>query len=176
MVEKKQYTLDDVRKEAANYQEQQAPTELIQLVDFKLGGESYGLSIDQVKEVVLTPQVAKMPQTPIYIKGLSNIRGNIIAIMDLEQKFGLRRGDVSEDEFQYTLVIEDEKYKIGVLVRDVPDTVTVPVEDIDRASDFVQYSSLDARCLVGVVTANERLVILIDIIKMVEVEGIETDY
>lgn len=176
MAEKKKYTLDDVRREAANYQEQQAPTELMQLVVFKLGGESYALSIDQIKEVVLTPQVAKMPQTPAYIKGLSNIRGNIIAIMDLEQKFGLQDQTTAVNSFPYTLVIENETYKIGVLVKEVPDTVTVPVEDIDKASDFVQYSSLDARCLVGVVTVNDRLIILIDIIKMVEVEGIETAY
>jgi purine-binding chemotaxis protein CheW len=176
MAEKKQYTLDDVRREAANYQEQQAPTELLQLVVFQLGGESYGLSIDQVKEVVLRPQVARMPQTPAYIKGLANIRGNLIAIMDLEQKFGLQQAETTVDDYNYTLVIENETYKIGILVRDVPDTVTVPVQDIDRASDFVQYSSLDARCLVGVVTANDQLVILIDIIEMVEVEGIETNY
>ncbi len=176
MADKKKYTLDDVRREAANYQEQQAPTELLQLVVFKLGGESYGLSIDQIKEVVLRPEVAKMPQTPPYIKGLSNIRGSIIAIMDLEEKFGLQEAETAVDEFLYTLVIENETYKIGVLVREVPDTITVPVEDIDRASDFVQYSTLDARCLVGVVTANDRLIILIDIIKMVEVEGIETAY
>ena len=60
---------------------------LMQLIIFKLAGEEYGLSIDQIKEVVLTPRVAKMPQTPAYIKGVANIRGNIIAIMDLEQKF-----------------------------------------------------------------------------------------
>lgn len=176
MADKKQYTLDDVRREAANYKEQQTPTELIQLVVFKLGSESYGLAIDQIKEVVLTPQVAKIPQTPAYIKGLSNIRGNMIAIMDLEQKFGLQQDTTTVQKFPYTLVIEDETYKIGVLVKSVPDTITVPVENIDRASDFVQYSSLDARCLVGVVTAEDRLVILIDIIKMVEVEGIETSY
>ena len=176
MADKKQYTLDDVRREAANYKEQQAPTELLQLVVFKLGGESYGLAIDQIKEVVLSPPVARMPQTPAYIKGLANIRGNIIAIMDLEQKFGLQASQTKVEAYPYTLVIENETYKIGVLVKEVPDTITVPVEDIDRASDFVQYSSLDARCLVGVVTANDRLIILIDIIKMVEVEGIETAY
>lgn len=176
MADKKQYTLDDVRREAANYKEQQAPTELMQLVVFKLGGESYGLNINQIKEVVLSPSVAKMPQTPAYIKGLANIRGNIIAIMDLEQKFGLQTNPTAVTSFPYTLVIENETYKIGILVKEVPESITIPVEDIDRASDFVQYSSLDARCLVGVVTAKDRLIILIDVIQMVEVEGIETTY
>lgn len=171
------YTLDDVRRDAANYQKQQAPTELMQLIVFRLGNESYGLSIDQIKEVVLTPKVARMPQTPPYIKGLSNIRGTIIAIMDLEQKFGIQKTENSDIEaFKYTLVVENDTYKIGILVRDVPDTLTVAVEDIDRASEFVQYSSLDARCLMGVVTVEERLIILIDVLKIVEVDGVETDY
>lgn len=172
------YTLDDVRREAANYQQQQAPTELIQLVVFRLGEESYGLPIDQIKEVVLTPKVARMPQTPPYIKGLSNIRGTIIAIMDLEQKFGIGQHttEASLEAFRYTLVVENDTYKIGILVRNVPDTLTVAVEDIDRASEFVQYSSLDARCLMGVVTVEERLIILIDVLKLIEVEGVQTDY
>lgn len=172
------YTLDDVRREAANYQQQQAPTELMQLVVFRLGEESYGLPIDQIKEVVLTPKVARMPQTPPYIKGLSNIRGTIIAIMDLEQKFGIGQetNTTSIECYKYTLVVENDAYKIGILVRDVPDTLTVAVEDIDRASEFVQYSSLDARCLMGVITVDERLIILIDVLKLVEVEGVQTDY
>lgn len=172
------YTLDDVRREAANYQQQQAPTELMQLVVFRLGEESYGLPIDQIKEVVLTPKVARMPQTPPYIKGLSNIRGTIIAIMDLEQKFGIgqKTAGTSIETYKYTLVVENDTYKIGILVRDVPDTLTIAVEAIDRASEFVQYSSLDARCLMGVVTVDERLIILIDVLKLVEVEGVQTDY
>lgn len=172
------YTLDDVRREAANFQQQQVPTELMQLIVFRLGNESYGLSIDQIKEVVLTPKVARMPQTPDYIKGLSNIRGTIIAIMDLEQKFGIQKTEQASsiEEFKYTLVVENDTYKIGILVRDVPDTLTIAVEDIDRASEFVQYSSLDARCLVGVVTVEARLIILIDVLKIVEVDGIDTDY
>ena len=172
------YTLDDVRRDAANYQQQQAPTELMQLVVFRLGNESYGLPIDQIKEVVLTPKVARMPQTPTYIKGLSNIRGTIIAIMDLEEKFGIHKGEnaTSIEDFTYTLVVENDTYKIGILVREVPDTLTIPVENIDRASEFVQYSSLDARCLIGVVTVQERLIILIDVLKIIEVEGVDTEY
>ena len=59
------------------------------MIIFKLGKEEYALHIDQIKEVVLTPGIAKIPQTPDYIIGVANIRGNIISIVSLNTKFGL---------------------------------------------------------------------------------------
>jgi len=60
----------------------------LQIVVFKLGQEEYGLHIDQIKEVVITPKITRMPQTPAFVKGVANIRGNVIAMLDLEEKFG----------------------------------------------------------------------------------------
>jgi purine-binding chemotaxis protein CheW len=177
MSEKKEYTIEDVQREAENHQKSKEQSELMQLIIFKLAGEEYGLSIDQIKEVVLTPRVARMPQTPSYIKGVANIRGSIIAIMDLEQKFGLGEGLYEEDGKQnYTLVVEDEAFKIGILVKEVPNTLTIEVDDIDKASTLIQYSTLDASCLMGVVNVGDRMIILIDMVKLIESEGVKTSY
>lgn len=175
MSDKTEYTIEDVKREAASHQSKEH-SERMQLIIFKLAGEEYGLSIDQIKEVVLTPRVAKMPQTPPYIKGVANIRGNIIAIMDLEQKFGLGKGLIEDEALNYTLVVENAVFKVGVLVKEVPDTLTIEVNDIDKASTLVQYSSLDASCLVGIVNVGERMIILIDMVKLIEAEGIKTSY
>ncbi|MDQ3110325.1 MAG: chemotaxis protein CheW, partial [Bacteroidota bacterium] len=136
----------------------------------------YGLSIEQIKEVVLTPRIAKMPQTASYIKGVANIRGNIIAIMDLEQKFGLIKADLSakSDHANYTLVMESDEYKVGILVKEVPNTLSVGIADIDTASNFIQYTSLDTDSVIGVVKSGERMIILIDIIKLITSENINT--
>ncbi|OGX87713.1 hypothetical protein BEN47_00690 [Hymenobacter lapidarius] len=64
--------------------------ELVQLIVFRLGDEDYGIRIEQVKEVTVTPEVARMPKTPPFIKGIANLRGDIIAIIDLEERFRLR--------------------------------------------------------------------------------------
>jgi purine-binding chemotaxis protein CheW len=170
-----EYSLEDVKKEAASEQQQKKLSKRIQLIVFKLGEEEYGLPIEQIKEVVLTPRIAKMPQTEPYIKGVANIRGNIIAIMDLAQKFGLSKIDTvaNEDEANYTLVIESEDFKVGVLVKEVPNTLTVTVDDIDPASDFIQYSTLDADSLVGVVKSGERMIILVDMLKLISREKIQ---
>lgn len=177
MSEKKEYTIEDVQREAENHQKSKEQSELMQLIIFKLAGEEYGLSIDQIKEVVLTPRVARMPQTPSYIKGVANIRGSIIAIMDLEQKFGLGAGlDEEDDKQNYTLVVEDDAFKIGILVKEVPNTLTIEVNDIDKASTLIQYSTLDASCLMGVVNVGDRMIILIDMVKLIESEGVKTSY
>lgn len=170
-----EYTIEDVKRDAGKEVAKREHSERMQLIIFKLGSEEYGLSIEQIKEVVLTPRIAKMPQTSEHIKGVANIRGNIIAIMDLEQKFGLVKNGLTEmnNNSNYTLVVESEEYKVGVLVKEVPNTLSINVSDIDTASNFVQYTSLDTNSVIGVVKSGERMIILIDMIKLIEAENLK---
>lgn len=170
-----EYTIEDVKRDAGKEVAKREHSERMQLIIFKLGSEEYGLSIEQIKEVVLTPRIAKMPQTAEHIKGVANIRGNIIAIMDLEQKFGLTKPGTTENKnnSNYTLVVESEEYKVGVLVKEVPNTLSINVSDIDTASNFVQYTSLDTSSVIGVVKSGERMIILIDMIKLIEAENLK---
>lgn len=171
------YSLADVKRDAAAAEREKAPQKLVQLVVFNIAGEQYGLPIDQVKEVVLTPRIARMPHTPDYIQGVANIRGNIIAIVDLEQKLGFNEESTNPASIgAYTLVIESEKVKVGVLVKKVPDTLTVDVASIDQATDFIRYTSLAANSLVGVVKAEHNMIMLIDIVKLIDSSYLETDF
>jgi purine-binding chemotaxis protein CheW len=139
-----------------------------QLIVFKLGNEEYALPIDQIKEIVATPPITKLPQTPDYIKGVANIRGNIIAIADLEKKFGVASDDDAIG--QYTLVIESDAFKIGVLVKSVPNTLSASDEEIDESPNVVHDSSLDDNYIKGIVKSDKRLIILIDIFKVINEE------
>lgn len=165
----KEVSIEDIKKEAALDVQKKDIGRRIQLIIFKLGTEEYALSIDQIKEVVLTPRIAKMPQTPSYIKGVANIRGNIIAILDLEEKFGIEqtREDALQN-FHYTLVIESEIFKAGFLVREVPNTLSINTTDIENSGNFIQSYAIDENCIQGVVKSGERLIILIDMIKLME--------
>jgi purine-binding chemotaxis protein CheW len=69
--------------------------------------------------------------------------------------------------------VESEEYKVGVLVKEVPNTLSINVSDIDTASNFVQYTSLDTSSVIGVVKSGERMIILIDMIKLIEAENIK---
>ena len=96
------------------------------LPSVRMLSEEYGISIDQIKEVVITPTITRVPQKPAFIKGVANIRGNIIAILDLEQKFGLQKAeDTMPSNNNFTLVIDSNEYKMGVLVKEVPNTLSI---------------------------------------------------
>lgn len=139
-----------------------------QLIVFKQGNEEYGLAIDQIKEVVLTPTITKMPQTPSFVKGVANIRGNIIAIIDLEEKFGLvDKNTQNPATGKYTLVGASEEFKVGILVKEVPNTLAISQADIDETVNIIQDDTQDNSYIKGIVKVNNRIIILIDIYQLI---------
>ena len=130
----------------------------LQLVVFAVGAEHYALPIDQIKEVVVTPNVARIPQTPDYVKGVANIRGNVLAIVDLEKKFGVTPPtDVLP---RYTLVLESAELHVGLMVRNVPNTLSVAQSDIDPSPNLIGEG--EEQPIAGIVKHANRMIILID--------------
>lgn len=142
----------------------------LQIVVFKLGNEEYGLHIDQIKEVVITPNITRMPQTPSYVRGVSNIRGNVIAIFDLEDRFNLVRTQTAIQKNKYTLVVESEDVKMGLLVNEVPNTVTVNAANLDESVSIINDINTESNYIKGIIKHNDRLIILIDIFKVIDQE------
>lgn len=140
----------------------------LQIVVFKLGQEEYGLRIDQIKEVVLTPNITRMPQTPSYVKGVANIRGNVIAIFDLEDRFNLSRTETTTKGKHYTLVVESEDIKMGLLVNEVPNTISVNAGDLDESVGIINDANAEVNYIKGIIKTGNRLIILIDIFKVVD--------
>jgi purine-binding chemotaxis protein CheW len=139
----------------------------VQIVVFKLGKEEYGLHIDQIKEVVITPTITRMPQTPAFVKGVANIRGNVIAILDLEDKFDLVRNDEPvKGANNFTLVIESDEYKMGIMVRHVPNTLSISSANIED-SVFTGDHQAEQSYITGIVKLDKRLIIMIDIFKVI---------
>ncbi|MDN5212709.1 chemotaxis protein CheW [Fulvivirgaceae bacterium BMA12] len=156
---------------------EQQSTETQQLIVFRLGEEEYGLYIDQIKEVVLTPNITKMPQTPGYVKGVANIRGNIIGIIDLEEKFGIKEATTTEQanrESNYTLVVESDEFKVGILVKEVPNTLSVNPADMEHSVNVVHDNSVNSDYIQGIVKLKGKLIILIDIFKVLNEQELET--
>ena len=132
-----------------------------QLVVFRLGTEEYALRIEEIKEVVLTPGITNIPQVPPYIKGVANVRGNILAILDLEERLGIPH---EHDQFgKFTLVLDDEQHKIGILVQDVPNTISVSEDNLDDSNPFIQESDIDERAIQALAKIGDRLIILLNI-------------
>ena len=148
-----------------------------QLIVFRQGEEEYGMRIDQIKEVVLTPNITRMPRTPAYVKGVANVRGNIIGIVDLEEKFGLKEITTTEEanaQSNYTLVLASDEFKAGILVTEVPNTLTVNMTDIEQSVNIVHDNSVDSDYIQGIVKLEDRLIILIDIFRVINEQELQS--
>ncbi|PRY15392.1 purine-binding chemotaxis protein CheW [Pontibacter ummariensis] len=149
--------------------------EMVHLIVFKLGAEYYAIKIEQVKEVTITPAITRMPRTPGFIKGVTNIRGDIIAIMDLETRFQIRPASLPPDanpNVTYTLVIEAKDYSIGVEVREMPQSLNLPVSRIDRAPSFLQDINIQENFIEGIAKIEDRLIIVLDMHRILSQEEI----
>ena len=147
--------------------ERAKPAELVQLIVFRLGDEDYGIRIEQVKEVTVTPDVARMPKTPPFIKGIANLRGDIIAIIDLEERFRLRPAGRPVPERSYTVAVEGADYTLGLMVREVPRPFTLPLSQIEPAPEFVQDVSTRDKYLEGIAKLPEGgIIIVLDMRKL----------
>ena len=142
---------------------EQATSKRIQLVVFKLGKEEYALSLEQIKEVVRTPNISVIPHTPDFVKGVGNIRGNIMAILDLELRFGIVTQEESDNNIgKYTLVIESSDINLGVIVKEVPTAISITEDKIEYSPSIIYESGVDDKSVQGIVKLDDRMVILID--------------
>ncbi|MCR5886500.1 chemotaxis protein CheW [Hymenobacter sp. J193] len=156
-----------MQTEASVSKKQVVQEAVIQLIIFKLGSEEYGVRIEQVKEVTITPEIAQMPKTPAFVKGIANLRGDIIAIIDLEERFGLRRGHQPTTEgLSYTLAIEAKDYTIGIVVREVPQPLSLPISAIEKAPEFIQDNGIQEKYIEGIARLEGRIIIVLDMMKL----------
>jgi purine-binding chemotaxis protein CheW len=147
---------------------QEKTTKSFQIIVFKLGNEEYALSIDQIKEVVITPNIARIPLTQPYIKGVANIRGNVLAIIDLGERFGITsEEEINSGTHRYTLVVSSDVLKMGILVKEVPNTLRVTDDDIDVSPNIIQDTAIDNNYIKGIVKSGSRMIMLIDIFRVI---------
>lgn len=162
-------------KEGLKNKKELAVEPVVHLIVFKLGDEEYGIRIEQVKEVTITPEITRMPKTPAFIKGVANIRGDIIAIMDLEERFQIRTAirDEQAPRHTYTLALEAKDYTIGLIVRDVPQSLTLPVSKLDKTPAFIQDININENFIEGIGKIDGRLIIVLDILRILSADEVQ---
>ncbi|CAG7856977.1 Chemotaxis protein CheW [biofilm metagenome] len=126
---------------------------------FALGDETYGIDILAVQEIRAYEPVTKIANTPEFIKGVINLRGIIVPIVDMRIKF--RLAAVEYNQFTVVIILNVCGRVIGMVVDGVSDVVDLPGEQIHAAPEF--GASLDTKYLRGMATVDERMVILVDI-------------
>jgi len=126
---------------------------------FVLGSEEYGIEILKVQEIRGYDSVTKIANTPAFIKGVVNLRGRIVPIVDLRIKFNL--GRVDYDEFTVVIILNLGGRVVGIVVDGVSDVMALQDSQIRDVPDLV--SSIDTRYILGLASVEERMLILVDI-------------
>lgn len=137
-----------------------------EFLTFTLGDENYALDILTVKEIRGYESVTKIANAPPFIKGVINLRGDIVPIVDLRIKFNV--GKVTYDEFTIVIVLHIHHRIVGIVVDGVSDVVSLSQEQMRPPPDFgVAFNS---RYLLGLATVNEQMIILVDINELISSE------
>jgi purine-binding chemotaxis protein CheW len=138
--------------------QQEAEGERQEFLTFRLGAESYGIEILKVQEIRGYEKPTAIANAPAFIKGVINLRGVIVPILDLRIKFDL--GDVGYDEFTVVIVLKVAGRVLGVVVDSVSDVVALTPEAIRPAPEFAA-SVFDTRYITGLAGVDDRLLILL---------------
>lgn len=128
--------------------EQKKIEDTLQIIVFSLDKEEYGVLIDDIREIIKMTDITPVPDAPNFIRGILNLRGKIVVIIDLEKKFNLKREHNIHPE--HIIITEVDENNFGVIVDVVTEVLRVPVSNIKSTSSLVA-AKIEADYLSGVV-------------------------
>jgi len=143
----------------------------IQLVIFRLRDEEFGVEIASVLEISRVLDITHIPEAPGFIEGVINLRGRVLAVVDLAKQFGLKE----EKELPKTariVVIEVRNITLGLIVDEVPEVIKISEEEIEPTPEIIQ-SEVNRNYIKGVAKLNERLIILLDLNNVLSFHEVE---
>ncbi len=133
---------------------------------FELGGEVYGLEILKVQEIIGIMTVTRVPKMPDYVRGVINLRGQVIPVVDQRLKFGLD----SKDDTEKTCIIvvqvasADGEVTMGIIVDEVSEVLDIATEQIENTPSF--GSNVDTDFILGMGKVAEKVVMMLDVDKV----------
>ena len=134
--------------------------ELLQLVICQLSSEEFGIEISKVKEIIRVPDITKIPQVVSYVEGVINLRGGLIPVINLADRFGLTHNDTNDNS--RIIVVEIGNLLAGMVVDSVTEVLRVPTGSIDPAPAIIT-NGVSEKYIQGVCKIEDRLLILLDI-------------
>ena len=140
----------------------------MQLVSFNIGTEEFGVDILKVQEINRMVEITKVPQAPNYVEGVINLRGKVIPIIDLRKRFNL---ELKEQDKNTRIVVVDIVGNImGMIVDSVSEVLRLPSNTIEPPPDLV--TGINSEYINGVAKLEDRLLIFLDLSKVVDMEAI----
>jgi len=152
--------------DTASGQEASTGGDMAQIVSFRLANEEYGVDIMRAQEIIMPGQITRVPEVPDYICGLINLRGHVIPIVDLRKRFGLPEKD--NDEHTRIIVVNVASRTIGMVVDAVTEVLRIGTDQIEPPPSSI--SGIDQDYVCGLIKLEDRLLILLNIEKIVPSE------
>lgn len=137
-----------------------------QYLTFTLGEEEYGVEILKVQEIKGYSSITPIPNTPAHIKGVMNLRGTIIPVVDLRMKLGM--AEAACTPFTVIVVVKVGGKTVGLVMDAVSDVLDLPKDDIEATPDF--GTAVETGFVSGLAKAGSRLIVLLDIEKVLGAE------
>lgn len=141
-----------------------------QYVIFRLGGEFYAASVQQVREIVVLPEMTRVPNTSDFIAGVMNLRGQIMAVIDLGRRLSLETTETEAPE--HIIIVEAEDYTVAMIVDEVPEVSSIPAKAIRETPRLVE-TDLPEDYIVGIADQKGRLVIVLDLLRILQDHHVE---
>ena len=144
-----------------------------QYLTFMLAGEEYGVDILRVQEIKGWDKATPIPNTPDYVRGVMNLRGTIVPIIDLRMRFTMDRIDYGPTTVVIVLRVESEGRDriMGIVVDAVSDVYAVPTEELRPSPDF--GGNVNVEFVRGLATVDEKMVIILNIDKLLNSDELE---
>ncbi|HLK19170.1 MAG TPA: chemotaxis protein CheW [Bryobacteraceae bacterium] len=139
-----------------------------QFLTFSLGTEEYGMDILRVQEIKGNSAITHIPNAPKHVKGVMNLRGTVVPVVDLRAKFSMEA--VEYGKFSVIIVVMVGQKVSGLVVDAVSDVLNIAASDIRPAPDF--GASCDTRFISGVASIGEKLAVLLEIDKLLSEEEV----
>jgi purine-binding chemotaxis protein CheW len=130
-----------------------------QMVLFKLGGETYGLDIATVHEIIRMQPITRVPKAPQYVEGVINLRGKTIPVVDLGKRFGMEK--TSRDKCNRIVVVNLQDTIMGIIVDSVTEVLSIAADCIQPVSEVM--TTANSECLAGIAKLTDKLVILLEL-------------
>lgn len=133
---------------------------MAQYVVFRLAGETYGLDIGKVKEIIYMQTITAVPNTSAFIEGIINLRGQVIPVYNMKAKFGMP--DYEPDRQTRIIVVETEEVLVGIIVDGVSEVLNVSDDVIEPPSPAIA-TNFNEDFIAGIAKLEEKLVILLNL-------------
>lgn len=145
--------------------------DLSQLVSFRLANEEYAVDIMRVQEIVLMGRITRMPNVPEYLRGLINLRGHVIPIVDLCIRFGLRQTEPGEDS--RVIILNVNQKTLGIIVDSVDEVLRIQADQVDSSS--LGVTGTGHEYVNGLVKFEKKLLLLLNVEHLLDEDSVPTE-